>query len=139
MAVNYTFHQGDLIKLDLQVDRGSDFTAWKLQWDSYRSLSGLAEQGAAKQVQALTLCFSRDTLSIVQNLGLTEEQRGSVNDIISTIKQVMWTRRLSAGTFADVRNKLVSHLMISSCLSVSWWKHVTSVMMLVPRKTSRTR
>ena len=87
MAVNYTFRQGDLPKLDLQVDRGSDFAAWKLQWDSYRSLSGLAEQGAAKQVQALTLCFSRDTLSIVQNLGLTEEQRGSVEDIISAIKR----------------------------------------------------
>jgi len=87
MAVTYTFRQGDLPKLDMQVDRGSDFAAWKLQWDSYCSLSGLAEQGAAKQVQALTLCFSRDTLSIVQNLGLTEEQRGSVNDIISAIKR----------------------------------------------------
>jgi len=84
MAVTYT---GDLPKLDLQVDCGSDFAAWKLQWDSYRSLSGLAEQGAAKQVQALTLCFSRDTLSIVQNLGLTEEQRGSVDNIISAIKR----------------------------------------------------
>jgi len=33
------------------------------------------------------ICFSRDTLSIVQNLGLTEEQRGSVDDIISPIKR----------------------------------------------------
>ena len=89
MAVTYTFRQGDLLKLDLQVDRGSDFATWKLQWDSYHSLSGLAEQGAAKQVQALTLCFSRDTLSIVQNLGLTEEQRGSVENIISTV-YVTW-------------------------------------------------
>jgi len=72
MAVTYTFRQGDLPKLDLQVDRSSDFAAWKLQWDSYCSLSGLAEQEAAKQVQALTLCFSHDTLLIVQNLGLTE-------------------------------------------------------------------
>ena len=87
MPVTYTFRQGDLPKLDLQVDRGSDFAAWKLQWDSYRSLSGLAEQDAAKQVQALTLCFSRDTLSIVQNLGLTEEQRGNVESIISAIKR----------------------------------------------------
>jgi len=84
MAVTYTFCQGDLPKLDLQVDRGS---AWKLQWDSYRSLSGLAQQDAVKQVQALTLCFSCDTLSIVQNLGLTDEQRGSIDAIISTIKR----------------------------------------------------
>ena len=87
MAATYTFRQDDLPKLDLQVDRVSDFAAWKLQWDSYRSLSGLAEQGAATQVQALTLCFSRDTLSVVQNLGLTEEQRGSVDSTISAIKR----------------------------------------------------
>ena len=84
MPVTYTFRQGDLPKLDLQL---ADFTAWKLQWDSYRSLSGLAEQDAAKQVQALTLWFSRDTLSIVQSLGLTEEQKGNVESIISAIKQ----------------------------------------------------
>ena len=69
------------------MDRGSDFAAWKLQWDAYRSLSGLAEQDAAKQVQALTLCFSRDTLSIVQNLGLAEEQRGNFESIVSAIKR----------------------------------------------------
>ena len=82
----YVFRQGDLPKLDLQVDRGTDFTAWKLQWDSYLSLSGLAGESAAKQVQALTLCFSRDTLSIVQNLGLTEEEKGSVDSIIGAMK-----------------------------------------------------
>ena len=58
----YTFRQGDLPKLDLQIDRGSDFVIWKVQWDSYLSLSGLADEDAAKQVQTLTLCFSQDTL-----------------------------------------------------------------------------
>ena len=57
------------------------------QWESYWSFSGLDKESAAKQVQALTLCFSRDTLSIVQNLGLTEEQRGSVEETISAIKR----------------------------------------------------
>ena len=61
----FTFRQGDLPKLDLQVDRGS---AWKAQWDSYASLSGLNGEDEPKQVQALTLCFSRETLTIVQNL-----------------------------------------------------------------------
>ena len=74
----YIFRQGDLLKLDLQVDRRSDFAAWKLQWDYYHSLSGLADQITAKQVQALTLYFSHDTLSVVQNLGLTEEEREQV-------------------------------------------------------------
>lgn len=56
--MSYTFRQGDLPKLDLQVDRGTDFTAWKSQWEAYFSLSGLESQTDAKQVQALTLCFS---------------------------------------------------------------------------------
>ena len=83
----YVFRQGDLPKLDLQSDRGTDFAAWKLQWDSYISLSGLAGEDAQKQVQALMLCFSRETLSIVQNLGLTEEEKKSIDSIILTIKR----------------------------------------------------
>ncbi len=67
----YTFRQGDLPKLDLQVDRGTDFVAWKAQWDSYISLSELDKELQAKQVQALTLCFSRETLTIVNNHGRT--------------------------------------------------------------------
>lgn len=85
--MTYTFRQGDLPKLDLQIDRGSDFAAWKAQWDSYASLSGLSEESATKQVQALTLCFSRDTLAIVQNLGLSEDERKNVSSIISAIKR----------------------------------------------------
>ena len=82
----YTFRLGDLPKLDLQVDRGTDFKAWKAQWSAYFNLSGLNTQTAAKQVQALTLCFSRETVTIVDNLGLSEDQRASVNDIIAAIE-----------------------------------------------------
>ena len=56
--MTYAFRQGDLPKLDLQVDRGTDFKAWKSQWEAYLSLSGLGTQAPRKQVQALTLCFS---------------------------------------------------------------------------------
>ena len=83
----FTFRQGDLPKLELQVDRGSDFAAWKAQWASYLSLSGLADEEASKQVQALTLCFFRDTLTIVQNLGLSEEERKCVKSIIDAIQR----------------------------------------------------
>ena len=44
---------------------GTDFAAWKAQWDAYISLSGLADEDVQKQVQALTICFSCETLSIV--------------------------------------------------------------------------
>ena len=83
----YVFRQGDLPRLDLQVDRGSDFQAWQAQWESYASLSGLSEESNDKQVKALTLCFSRETLTIVQNLGLNEEERTKVSSVISAIKR----------------------------------------------------
>ena len=83
----YVFRQGDLPKLDVQVDRGSDFMAWKAQWESYMSLSGLSEESAEKKVQALTLCFSRETLSIVQNLGLSDADKKDVTAIIAAIKK----------------------------------------------------
>ena len=85
--MSYSFRQGDLPKLDLQVDRGSDFKAWKSQWEAYLSLSGLSTQSAAKQVQALTLCLSYETVTIVDNLDLSEEQRGSVKEIVGAIQR----------------------------------------------------
>ena len=83
----YVFRPGDLPKLDLQVDRGTDFKTWQLQWDAYVSLSGLDKQSQAKQVQALTLCFSRETVTIVNNLGLTDTQKGNAKDIVTAIQQ----------------------------------------------------
>ena len=80
----YVFRQGDLPRLDLQVDRGSDFTAWRSQRESYMSLSGLSEESDAKKVQALN---PRETLSIVQNLGLSDEGRANVTAIIGAIKK----------------------------------------------------
>ena len=81
---SYVFRKGDL---DLQIDRGSDFSAWQKQWESYMSLSGLSEEPPTKQVQALTLCFSRETLTIVDNLGLSTEDLKKVTSIISAIKK----------------------------------------------------
>ena len=83
----FTFWQGDLPKLDLQVDHGSNFATWEAQWASYLSLSGLANEEALKQVQVLMLCFSHDTLTIVQNLRLSEEERKCVKSIIDTIQR----------------------------------------------------
>ena len=51
------------------------------------SLSGLSEEPPTKQVQALTLCFSRETLTIVDNLGLSTEDLKNVTSIISAIKK----------------------------------------------------
>ena len=83
----YVFRQSDLPKLDIQVDRGADFEAWRAQWTSYCTLSGLAGEEAATKVQVLTLCLSRETLAIVNNLGLSEEQRNDVEAIIRAIKR----------------------------------------------------
>lgn len=83
---HYTFRQGDLPKLDLQVDRGTEFTAWSIQWESYSSLSGLSKEDQETQVKALMLCLSRETLSIVHNLGLTEEQMKQPQSIITAMR-----------------------------------------------------
>ena len=84
---SYTFRQGDLPKLDLQIDRGTEFTAWRTQWNSYSSLSGLVNEDATKQVKALTLCLSRETLAIVHNLGLSEEQMKRPDAVIQAMQE----------------------------------------------------
>ena len=70
-----------------------------MQWESYRSLSGLEKESAAKQVQSLMLYFSRDILSIIQNLGLIEEQRGCVGKMICAIKHYIVMKLLNDKTF----------------------------------------
>ena len=85
--MSYVFRQGDLPKVDIQVDRGADFAAWKTQWDAYLSLSGLGEEDMAKRVQALTLCLSRETVTIVENLGLTDAQKADVDQIVTALQR----------------------------------------------------
>ena len=87
--MTYVFRQGDLPKLDLQVDRGTDFKAWKTQCEAYLNLSGLDKQAQTKQIQALMLCLSRETLAIVENLGLSNTQRGSAKEMVKAIHG-MW-------------------------------------------------
>ena len=70
----YTCCQSNLPKLDLNIDRGIDFTACRAQRDSYCFLLGLVDEDMAKQVKALALCLYRDTLVIVHNLGLSKAQ-----------------------------------------------------------------
>ena len=55
---------------------------------SYCSLSGLANEEASKQVEALNLCFSRETLAVVQNLGLTDDDRKDVTAIIEAFTKL---------------------------------------------------
>ncbi len=82
----YIFRPGDLLKLDLQVDRGADFKAWKSKWETYLNLSGLSTESEAK-LQALTLCYSRETVTIVDNLRITEAQRGDATEIVTAIQR----------------------------------------------------
>ena len=49
-------------------------------------MSGLDEESQGKQVKMLTLCFSCETLTIVNNLGLTVEHRESVTSIVEAMQ-----------------------------------------------------
>ena len=65
-------------------------TSWHVELNgshTYMSLSGLSGEAAEKQVQALTLCFLHETLSIVQNLGLSDAEKKDVTAIIAAIKK----------------------------------------------------
>ena len=84
----YTFHQGDLLKLDLTVDRGTDIVAWHIQWESYCFLSGLANEDMAKQVKALKLCLSRETLQHhIQFGAISEAQMKKLSAIIDALQK----------------------------------------------------
>ena len=83
---SHTFHLSDLPKLDLQIDKSTNFAAWRLQWKSYCSLSGLSREDPSRQVEPLSLCFSRETLAVVQNLSLIDEQRKDVKAIIKALQ-----------------------------------------------------
>ncbi len=67
MASSFVFRTSDLPKLDLDVDWGTDFHAWHQQWLAYRDLPGLSSEPAAKQVQAIQLCFSREATCCMIN------------------------------------------------------------------------
>ena len=84
---SFVFRTSDLPKLDLDTDKGTDFQAWHQQWLAYRSLSGLDKEPATKQVQALQLCFSRETLNVVDNLGLTAAEKTDQAQIIAALKR----------------------------------------------------
>ena len=85
----YTFRQGDLPKLDLEVDKGSDFIAWNEQWEAYRTLFGLSDEEATKQANVLRLCVTRDTLTTVNNLGLTQSQKNDPVAIVEALRHHM--------------------------------------------------
>ena len=83
----YVFRQGDLPKLDLQVDRGTDFTAWKAQWEAYRRLSGLDKNPTSNRWKC-SPCVSttRHWLLSTTSIGFTAEQRGSVPSIVEPMQ-----------------------------------------------------
>ena len=80
--MQFVFRLSDVLKLNLQVDRGTDFAAWRTQWKTYVYLSGLSEESVETKIQALNLSFSHETLMVVNNLGLTTEQKKDIDPII---------------------------------------------------------
>ena len=85
----WSYRKSELPKLDIAIDRGPRFAAWKIQWESYCALSGLLNQPASTQVQALTLCMSKDTVAFINTLGLSEEDMKDQAKIIDALEYKM--------------------------------------------------
>ena len=81
-----TFRRSDIPKLDLDVDRGSNFKAWLEEWSAYIAVSGLSEENGDTKYHVLRLAFSRETASVVNNLGLPEEDKKKIDKIIQALK-----------------------------------------------------
>ena len=82
----YTYRQSDIPLLDIEVDRGTDFRAWKKEWESYVQLSGLHAEQDATKVHVLTRAFSRATITVVENLGLTDAQKADITQTVEALQ-----------------------------------------------------
>ena len=90
-----TYRQGDLPKLDLPKERDLSLDmaiSKRREQEAVRKLrlippltliSFNSHPSASQQQSRYSLCFSRGTVTVVDNLGLSEEQRGSANDIVA--------------------------------------------------------
>ena len=58
------------------------------------TLSGLARLGTAIKVHTLKYCMSCETLTIVDNLGLTESQKADEVQIIAALKLYVQGRKM---------------------------------------------
>ena len=83
----YTFRRSDIPRLDLDVDRGSHFKAWLDEWSAYADVSGLNDENNATKYNVLRLAFSRETANVVDNLGLSADDRNQTDKIITALKQ----------------------------------------------------
>ena len=82
----FRFRRSDIPRFDVDVDRGSSFKAWLAEWSAYHAVSGLSEESDDTQYHVLRLAFSRETATVIDNLGLPEEDRRKVDKIIDALK-----------------------------------------------------
>ncbi len=75
---------GDVPKLDLDVNKQYAFWHGKKQRNSYITFLGLADSVAFMKS---TPCLSSDTLTIVDNLGLTDTQCRDHTQIVNVLKR----------------------------------------------------
>ena len=74
-------------KLDLSVDRGASFRAWKTRWTDFCTLSGLSSQRKKVQLAMLRSCLSDDTIRIVENMGLSESEQSYISVIVERLER----------------------------------------------------
>ena len=85
-SMPFTFRRSNIPKLDLDVDRGSNFKAWLEEWSAYIAVSELGKENADTKYHVLRLAFSREMASVVDNLGLPEDNKKKIDKIIQSLK-----------------------------------------------------
>ena len=116
--------------LDLAVDLGTDFAAWKSQWKEYSSLQAWDKEDEDKQAKALIPCFSRESLTSIQNLGLSPEYRKQIKMAMS---------QSSTGTFDAAPKNPVNPSTISWLPYVSLRRPIASALTNAQTRTLETK
>lgn len=88
VRMQYTFRQSDLPMLDLESgNTKKSFEIWKKRWEAYVDLSGLQNESAVRQSRVLQFCFQDETINVIENSGLNQDEKEDPEMILQVLKR----------------------------------------------------
>ena len=83
----YKFHLQDIPRLNLDNNDPRSFMIWKMQWEDYVHLSNLNHEPPENQARVLRSSFEGQTLLTVQSLGIPEDKKHDIGEIVDRIEK----------------------------------------------------